>query len=703
MRLADLLNDDILNLNADAILLRAAEQMAAAACESAPVFMDDRFLGIFAPATCWTMLLSPVHQRQPVTRYLVKSLRRLPLEATITPESAGGCAFIVGIDTDGAYAGHVATADLAKAMEASGGGAADLASMILDCLPVGVLAIDTAGILTLVNATAEEILQRHRNKLVGQPIKAVVPKSHLDEALLADDIRMGTLTMGGQVIMTAHNPIRHGGVACGAVSVFQRMEKFEDIAAELESMKDLAAELNAIFENSYDGIYITDGDGYTLRVNKAYERITGLKRDGLISRNMKDIVKNGLISESLTFKIKKSGVPMTITQKIQGAKEILVSGVPIFNESGKLSRVITSVRDMTELNNIRTQLEKSKELASRYEEELNQLRSSQNEAPDFVCNSKRMTATIELALRVAKVDSTVLIQGESGVGKEIIANLIHQHSPRAKTGSFIKINCSAIPSDLLESELFGYEEGAFTGARKRGKPGMFELAHNGTLFLDEIGTISLELQVKLLRVIQFSEIMPLGGVETRKVNIRLLAATSKNLEELMREKKFREDLYYRLKVVPIRVPPLRKRQDDIFPLIVFYLDKFNQKYQLAKKVSSEATDALTHYAWPGNVRELVNLVERLVVTTPDDVIHARDLPASIISPDPFCQTLPEPGGEPLNTLLDRMEREILVRAFRELKTTRKVGEHLKISQSAVMRKVKKHRLQFKRGWDANSI
>ncbi|BBO81699.1 hypothetical protein DSCO28_22650 [Desulfosarcina ovata subsp. sediminis] len=699
MRLADLITEDILHLNGDIPVVPAARRMAEAGCESAPVFRDGAFLGLFVPAICWSAMVSPALQEQPVANFLVPSVARIPLDSDITAGGADGPAYLIGLDDRGAYVGHIARSNLPMPPIDGSAPERPLPEMLLDSLPVGVLAIDTAGILSYVNRIAADLLGINKDDLLGSAIKTALPRSRLGESLTADDMRIGTLSTSGTVLFTAHNPIWCNGVRCGAVSVFQKMEKFEDLAAELEVMKDLAAELNAIFENSYDGIYITDGEGYTLRVNKAYERITGLKRENLLSRNMKEIVANGLISESLTFKIKESGVPMTITQKIHGSKEILVSGVPIFNENGKLSRVITSVRDMTELNLIRSQLEKSKQLASRYEEELNELRSSQSDAPDFVCNSKKMQATIELALRVARVDSTVLIQGESGSGKEIVANLIHQHSPRSKTGSFIKINCSAIPSDLLESELFGYEEGAFTGARRRGKPGMFELAHNGTLFLDEIGTISMELQVKLLRVIQFSEIMPLGGVETRKVNIRLLAATSKNLEVLMREKKFREDLYYRLKVVPIHVPPLRERRDDIFPLTVFYLEKFNRKYQLAKKVSSEAMDALTQYLWPGNVRELVNLIERLVVTTADDVIYARDLPASIVQQDQRCQTVPEPGGESLNAMLNHIEKEILVRAFRDLKSTRKVGRHLKISQSAVMRKVKKHRLQFKTGWN----
>ena len=699
MYLSEILTVDILKLDGEAALTHAAQRMAEVACESAPVFLDNRFQGIFVPSLCWDQLVSPTAERLTVKDCLVKEVGAYPVETPLTSICDNGCRYLIGIDPTGRYAGHVSMSRLIKRIENNRlGFPQGFTDSVLDALPVGVLTVDETVRVTFANQTARELLSLEHVDFINKDVRSILPNSKIEKTMQGDQTRLGSFTINDSIMITAHCPIHHNGRLCGAVAVFQRMKKFEAIAAELESMKALAAELHGIFEHSYDGIYITDGDGNTLRVNKAYERITGLRRNDLLHRNMKDIVADGLISESLTFKIREIGTPMTITQKINGEKEILVSGVPIFTDDGKLSRVINSVRDMTELNQIRTQLEKSKKLASRYEEELKELRSSQTESLDFVSSSKAMNATIELALRVAKVDSTVLIEGESGVGKEVVANLVHRSSPRSKTGSFIKINCGAIPSELLESELFGYEAGAFTGARKDGKPGMFELAHNGTLFLDEIGTISNELQVKLLRVIQFSEIQPLGGVEPRKVNIRLLAATSQNLEKLMREKKFREDLYYRLKVVPIRIPPLRERRDDIFPLTLFYMDKFNQKYQMNKRVSNTAMEAMTQYDWPGNVRELMNLIERLIVTIEDETINVSDLPASLTECVIPGQTLHTSYDESLTAILDRLEREILVRAFKELGTTRKVGEHLKISQSAVMRKVKKHRLRFKSGW-----
>lgn len=572
--------------------------------------------------------------------------------------------------------------------------------LAIQAMQAGVIVIDSHGMIKLLNPRAEEILEVEKKEVIDHHISSKFPQSTLIEMLSKGRPKITRLMPGYSEVIAAQAPIKYHDKIHGAVSIFLKSSKIRELTSELEVFKELAGELSAIFDNSYDGIYITDGKGETLRMNNAYERITGLKADSLVGKNMQDIVKQGLISESITFKIQKTRKPMTITQKIQGGKEILVSGVPVFNKNDELYRVITSVRDMTELNNFRKQLSQTKELASRYEHELDELRANQMDHVNIISSSKQMTEILELAMRVAKVNSSVLIQGESGVGKEIVANLIHKHSPRAKTGSFIKINCGAIPNELLESELFGYEEGAFTGAKKQGKPGMFELSDNGTLFLDEIGSISISLQVKLLRVLQFREIMRLGATKSKKINIRIVAAASQDLKELIKKGRFREDLFYRLHVVPIKICPLRERKDDIVPLIIYYLDQFNKEFGFTKRFSKESLECLNAYHWPGNVRELKNLMERLVVTTMDDIIEIEDLPSSIKDQNHFNNFLSNISeNKSLKETLDMIEKKCLLQAFAAHKTTRKVANALKISQSAVMRKVQKHQLKFKQDWD----
>ncbi|MCL5046237.1 MAG: sigma 54-interacting transcriptional regulator, partial [Actinobacteria bacterium] len=307
----------------------------------------------------------------------------------------------------------------------------------------------------------------------------------------------------------------------------------------------------------------------------------------------------------------------------------------------------------------------------------------------FTGASPKMRGILELGRKLARVDSTVLILGESGVGKNMLAKFIHRASSRGK-GPFIEINCGAIPESLLESELFGYEEGAFTGARKGGKPGLIELANSGTLFLNEISELPLALQVKLLQVIQERSLTRVGGVQRAEIDVRLIAATNRDLEEEVRRGKFREDLYYRLNVVPVSVPPLRDRRDDVPILVHHFLRKISDRLGLEKKISPEAMDYLTAYSWPGNIRELENTVERLVVTTDDQVIDVADLPEAMRGGTGGAAPVPRPRFAPLERAVEEVERDLLRRAYKEFGNTYKMAEVLGVSQATVVRKMQKY-------------
>jgi transcriptional regulator with PAS, ATPase and Fis domain len=308
--------------------------------------------------------------------------------------------------------------------------------------------------------------------------------------------------------------------------------------------------------------------------------------------------------------------------------------------------------------------------------------------------SRQMKKVMEMSVHVGKFDCTVLIQGESGVGKEIIAQTIVQSSER-KEGPFIKINCGAIPETLLESELFGYEKGAFTGADPKGKTGMFEMANKGTILLDEVGEIPISLQVKLLRVLQEKEIIRVGGTKPIKLNIRIIAATNQNLEEMVREGTFREDLYYRINVVSIIIPPLRKRPDDIPALTKHFLHKFNKKYNLNKSISPQLQDLLLTYPWPGNVRELQNLIENLVILTQDDVITPEHLPAKFLEHrNNVTPNLVEINKIlPLKEAVNILETNLIKEAMQRFGTTRRAASILKVDQSTLVRKMQKHKIK----------
>lgn len=447
----------------------------------------------------------------------------------------------------------------------------------------------------------------------------------------------------------------------------------------------LTAELMEAINSSYDGIWITDGNGKTVYINKAIERITRLKSKDVIGKHMQELVDKGIFNKSATLKVLKEKKTVTIMQKVHTGIETIVTGNPRFDESGKITSVISNVRDITELNALKKQLEIIEKQNQRYHLELSNLKLKYNEMNQIIYKSKIMQTMIEKAVRVAKFDTMILLLGESGVGKEGIAQLIHDSSPRKEFGTFIRVNCSALPENLLESELFGYKGGAFTGALQQGKPGMFELANNGTILLDEIGELPLGIQAKFLRVLQESEVIRLGDTKPIKINTRIIAATNRDLKKMVKDGNFREDLYYRLNVVPLIVPPLRERKEDIPFLTHYFMNSFNKKYDLNKSLTQDIIQVFIDYPWPGNVRELKNLIERLVVTTEEDIIQTEHIPPFL-----FVNQTPMKEGKSLRYLLEHYEKEVISKALNLYGSTYKAAEILGVSQSTMARKAQKY-------------
>ncbi|UOQ94606.1 sigma 54-interacting transcriptional regulator [Halobacillus shinanisalinarum] len=464
---------------------------------------------------------------------------------------------------------------------------------------------------------------------------------------------------------------------------------------ENKELKKLTRELDAIIENSYDGIYITDHTGVTWKTNSAIERITGIPKEYYIGKHVDTLIKRGILKSSVTPKVVKQRRTVSLVQDNYAGKETLITGTPVFNEEGDVEKVVTNIRDLSDLNELQAELSKVNELNDKYKRELALLKNKSDRLDGIVVNSERMKMIYDTADRIADVDATVLILGQTGVGKDILAKHIFTNSMRSKEGEFIKINCGAIPPDLLESELFGYDGGAFTGANRQGKPGMFEVADKGVLFLDEIGELPLMLQVKLLRVLQENEIQRIGGTKPRKIDVRIIAATNRNLKDMVEKGDFREDLYYRLNVLPISIPPLKDRRDDILPLIQTFLKQANEKYHMTKMIDSKLKDFFFTYDWPGNLRELSNLIERLVVTTPKDIIKMENLPSeysesneTAISPTPIVS---------LKEAAEMAEAKVLRLAVEKYPNTYEMAKALDTSQPTIVRKLKKYNLNCKKG------
>ncbi|WP_349407521.1 sigma-54 interaction domain-containing protein [Pseudalkalibacillus sp. SCS-8] len=445
-------------------------------------------------------------------------------------------------------------------------------------------------------------------------------------------------------------------------------------------------EAEAILDSLQDDIVVTDRHGIIMKVSDTTGSIYGVKSDVLIGRSVYELEREGLFTPLATPLVLEEKRKVTFVQTTDKGKRLLVTGVPVFNETGEIYKVVSYSHDITELMEMKNYMESLEGEMARVKSELEILRNRFTHPGGIIAKSSKMEQVLKTSIQVASVDANVLLLGDSGVGKSMLANFIHQKSHR-KTGPFIEVNCGSIPEQLFEAEFFGYEGGAFTGANRKGKLGMVELAEGGTLFLDEVGELPMEQQVKVLKLIQEKQFYRVGGTKPRKVNFRLIAATNKDLLKAVHERIFRKDLYFRLNVVPITIPSLHERQEDILPLINHFLDRFSEKYNLKRTIDAQAMNLLIHHEWDGNVRELMNIIERLVVTSGSTVITQEHLPQSI-------QRVNEPydsqGKGTLNVILNEVEESILRKARKRYRTTTQIAEALGISQPTVVRKLKKY-------------
>jgi PAS domain S-box-containing protein len=444
----------------------------------------------------------------------------------------------------------------------------------------------------------------------------------------------------------------------------------------------------AAFEFSHDGIHILDKDGRTLYLNQACTRIEGLTEKEAKAKNIRELVEDGVYSESVTLIVLETSAPATIMQTAKNGKEILVTGTPIYKE-GSVDKIIVNSRDITDLNTLKKQLYIKEHQTAKYKKEIEVLRKEQFKTVDIESKNTVMQKVIKLALTVAEVDSTVLITGESGVGKGVLSQFIHKRSKR-QNGPYIKIDCSAIPETLFESELFGYERGAFTGAEKEGKVGLLELGNGGTVVLDEIGEMPLSMQPKILRAIQDREIVPVGSKDLRELDIRIIAATNMNLEKMVEEKLFREDLYYRLNVVPIHIPALRERPEDILSLISVVEKKINSKYGWNKKMSPEVINKMIRYSWPGNVRELENLIERLMVSIGKSSIETEDLPFEILDENVHFGELENFNPENYKKILGQFDCKLLKSVIEQKGSIAEAAKEIGVNVTTIRRKLNRY-------------
>jgi len=571
---------------------------------------------------------------------------------------------------------------------------------MLNCINQGILFVDTNGTIKAANESAKVLLGLGKGKITRCQIDEIIPESGIFEVLRTGKEQLSKkISLNGKTLILESTPVLENEKVKGVVISLQELSHLNKSAAEfeirnlknqIEKLNNLKKRLEAVFDYCFDEIYVTDGQGVTIFVSKACEAFYGVKADDLIGKHVYDLEKKGMFSPSITLEVLKKKKKVTLIQTTKKGKKLLVTANPIFGKNGEIDSVVTISRDITEMSTLKEKLAETEELSAMYLSEIKKLKKEHSHNQEIIAESKQMKETLEMAKRIAKVDSTVLIEGESGVGKGVVASYIHQCSKRFEK-PFIVVNCGAIPENLIESELFGYEPGSFTGARKSGKKGLFEVAQGGTIFLDEISEIPQSLQVKLLHVIQEKKFRRVGGNKDINVDVRIIAATNQNLQELVRKGKFREDLFYRLNVVPLWLPPLRHRREDIVPLIKHFLKKYSDEYRLKKQISNEATEVLRTYNWPGNVRELENLIERLVVTTDSSIIETYHLPDYVLSAEESnLKGVVVLNICTLKEATEEMESQLIKKAYEKYRNTYKIAEILQVNQSTVVRKIHKY-------------
>jgi len=465
-----------------------------------------------------------------------------------------------------------------------------------------------------------------------------------------------------------------------------------DATDQIRLLKEMTRERDAIIDSSSDGLFVCDGHATVIRMNPASERIHQTKAEAVVGKNMADLINEGFIDRSAALEAVEKKTVVNLLQK-KGNRKLISTATPVFSDAGDIIRVVVSEKDITKFENLQRQLEQEQAIKHQLQHQLVEMQQDVLHTHEIIARSSNMVKALQRALKASKVDSSILITGESGVGKGVIANLIHKSSGRAEK-ALIRINCGAIPETLIESELFGYEKGAFTGAQVDGKLGHLELADRGTLFLDEIAELPLPSQVKLLRFLENGRLTRLGGTQPRFVDARIIAATHRDLKKMVDDGTFRHDLFYRLKVIPITVPPLRDRKECLLPLLRHYVDTFAGKIGSAKRLSQAAIDALMAYTYPGNVRELMNICEQVVVMSEMEIIDRQDLPRDVIA-----QTKESgedwglwPPQMTLDQVLDSVERAFLCDVLKTHRKQSRIAKVLGISQPTVARRMKKYGL-----------
>ena len=573
------------------------------------------------------------------------------------------------------------------------------AKAILDIINSGIIATDDKGNITYFNHRSETKFKLDSKKTVGSHISKILPFIYplINTCLKSGDSSSGQkVLLSNEHILVDIHPLRSNNKITGVVCNFLQPNTLEFSARKSKSYQQLNRELTTIISASSDGIWVCDGKGVVVTINAASEALNGIQAKEVIGKNISKLLKDENFDQSVTTKVLSSGRQETLIQRAQKTKRLLLcTGTPARDEEGNIVLIVVNERDMTELDRLRNKYENNQRLTKRFKEEITELSLRELDHNTIIADSSKMKHILQKSQKLANIGaSNILIMGDSGTGKGLLAKFIHKNSNR-KANPFIEINCAALPENLLEAELFGYEKGAFTGAAEGGKIGLFELAQGGTLFLDEIGDMPINLQTKLLKYLDDKEFRRLGGTKPIKAECATVSATNRNLSTHVKNKLFREDLFYRLNSFTLEIPSLSERSDDIPGLVKFYLEKYNRKYDRKRQVSPQMLENFKSYSFPGNTRELKHIVENAVALGDDllidDFINTTTSMRAISSKSPQPPP-PAPDAMDFNAAIQDYEKQLFTYSKKHCNTTREIAKFLNISQATVVRKLKRYSL-----------
>lgn len=545
----------------------------------------------------------------------------------------------------------------------------------------GLVIVNRDERISFMNTAASLYLRVDAKVAVGCPVEEVIPGLYLREVLRTGRAKIGEKrSIGKRSIVANCTPIVIDGQTVGAMLVFQDISEIEKLASELEEVKELKQSLQLVLASAHDAICVTDEKGVIKYLNPAYERLYKIEAAEIVGKSVAELSPAGVRAKVL--KSKQSLIGAVVAKK--SGQKVVANVSPILVDQ-QIKGVVSITRELSEVQQLLEKLQLAEAKAEYLQEELSRQQGLDKAFGTIVGQSGVLMDALAMANKAAKTGSTVLVTGESGTGKELVAQAIHECSKR-RAAPFVRINCAGIPPTLIESELFGHEKGAFTGALKMRK-GKFELAQHGTVFLDEIGELPLEVQAKLLRVLQERELERVGSNGPIALDVRVIAATNRDLQQMVKNGAFREDLYYRINVIQIQLPPLRERMGDVPLLVEAFLHQLNG--QLGKNIKActpEVLDCLSSYAWPGNVRELKNILERAMNLCDGELITLRELPsylrpASPVSKEPVIDDRIRPMAE--------YERLIIERALDQFGSFNAAAKALGLTHKTVAAKARK--------------